>query len=72
MRSIPRWCVAFALAVCLAASIALPLAQARGDASPAAVAQRMPEVAAADLPREARETLRLIKQGGRSLTGATG
>lgn len=64
MRSIPHWCVSLAIAVYFAASFSLPLAQARSDAGSAAVTQRIPEVVIADLPREARETLRLIKQGG--------
>lgn len=68
MRSIPGWCVAFAIVVFFAASSALPLAQAQAqaysDASPAVIMQGIPEVAVAGLPREARETLRLIRQGG--------
>jgi len=64
MRSILRWCVSFVIAAFFAAPFALPLAQARSDAGPAAATQGIPEAAVADLPREAREMLRLIKQGG--------
>jgi len=64
MRSILRWCVSFAIAVFFAAPFAFPLAQARGDAGPVAATQVIPENAVADLPREARETLRLIRQSG--------
>ncbi len=64
MRSIQRWCVSFAIAAFFAGPFTLPLAHARSDAGPAAVTHGIPEVAVADLPREARETLRLIKQGG--------
>ena len=64
MRSILRWCVSFAIAVFFATFFSFPSAQARSDAGPAAVTQGIPEIAVADLPREARETLRLVKQGG--------
>ncbi|MDP2241065.1 MAG: ribonuclease domain-containing protein [Burkholderiales bacterium] len=64
MRSILRWCVTFAIAAFFAAPFVLPLVQARSDAGPAVVTQGISEVAVADLPREARETLRHIKQGG--------
>lgn len=39
-------------------------ALARGDLGAIAVKQGLPEIAAVDLPREARETLRLIERGG--------
>ena len=64
MRSILRWCVSLAIARFFAAPFAFPLAQARSDAGPAAVTQGIPEIAVADLPREARQTLQLIRQGG--------
>ena len=62
MRSILRWSVSLAIAVFFAAPFAFP--QARSDAGPAAVTQGIPEIAVADLSREARETLRLIRRGG--------
>lgn len=64
MRSILRWCVSFAIAVFFAAPFIFPPAQARSDAGPAAVTQGIPEIAVAELPREARETLQLIKRAG--------
>lgn len=39
-------------------------ALARGDVGASAVKQDIPQIAAADLPRDARDALRLIKRGG--------
>ncbi len=64
MRSILRWCIPLAIAAFFAAPFAFPLAQARSDAGPAAATHGVPEIAVAELPREARETLRLIRRGG--------
>ena len=64
MRSILRWRVFLAIAVFFAAPFAFPPAQARSAAGPAALTQGAPEIAVAELPREARETLQLIKRGG--------
>jgi ribonuclease T1 len=48
----------------VSAFLAGPVVAARGDASPEPAGQALPEIASAELPREARETLRLVKQGG--------
>lgn len=65
MRStILRWCAFLAAAVFSAVLSGSPAALARNDAGPATARQSIPDVAAADLPQEARETLKLIRQGG--------
>lgn len=53
----------FAAAV-LALLLSVSPLLARDDAGPATAKQDIPEVTVAELPREARETLRLIRQGG--------
>ena len=57
--------LAWAVLTCLVAALwtALP-ALARGDSSAVDARSRATEIAAADLPREARETLALIERGG--------
>ena len=52
-----------ALACLMALLMVAPAAGARGDTG-AAVAESAAEIAVSDLPREARETLRLIESGG--------
>jgi ribonuclease T1 len=64
MRSFLRWCVSLAIAAFLAAPFTFPPAQARSDAVPAVVTQGIPEIAVAELPREAREMLPRIRRGG--------
>lgn len=54
MRRIAQWWLLVSLLLCL------PFAQARDDRS----GNDLPVVAVASLPAEARDTLRLIKQGG--------
>lgn len=63
MHSVLRRCVFSAIVAIFAVFFALP-AQASSDAGAAAVTPGIPEVAVADLPREARQTLQLIRQGG--------
>ena len=56
------WAVrAILLATLLGLLLTVPPALARGEAPPAAVA---PEIAAAELPAEARQTIALIRKGG--------
>lgn len=64
MRSPHRWFRFCAVAVLVTAVCAVPIVAARGDVTASAATQGMPQIGAADLPREARETLRLIKRGG--------
>lgn len=64
MRSVRRFLASLILAVTAAACLCLPPALARGDAAAREAKQGIPEIAAAELPRETRETLALIRQGG--------
>jgi ribonuclease T1 len=64
MRSVLHGCASFAVVLSAAAFLVSPVLFARDDVAPALTTQAPPEIAVVDLPREARETLRLIKQGG--------
>ena len=64
MRSFVRGFLSLALTACCTAVLFAVPALARGDVGASAVQQGIPQIAAADLPRVARETLRLIKRGG--------
>ncbi len=64
MRSPHRWFAPCSVAVLVTALCAVPSVSARCDVTASAVKPGIPQIAAADLPREARETLRLIKRGG--------
>lgn len=61
MRFLPRWIAVLALA---AVALAAPQLHALGEAPPAQGAPSVAEVAASDLPPEARATLALIERGG--------
>ncbi len=58
-----RW-YAFLGAAIVAAVLAGFTSAARSDATPSAAKSGVPEIAASDLPREAREVLKLVRQGG--------
>lgn len=64
MRSSLCWFASGAVAVLVTALCAAPIVSARSDVTARAAKQGIPQIPAADLPREARETLRLIKRGG--------
>ncbi|OFZ93157.1 MAG: hypothetical protein A3F74_12040 [Betaproteobacteria bacterium RIFCSPLOWO2_12_FULL_62_58] len=64
MRSFVRWFSILALTAGCTAMLAAVPALARGDVGASAVKQDIPQIAAADLPRDARDALRLIKRGG--------
>lgn len=64
MRSLLCWFASCSVAVLVTALCAVPIVSARGDVAASSAKQGIPQIAAADLPREARDTLRLIKRGG--------
>jgi ribonuclease T1 len=65
MRSRSRRFVAFAIALCTAAFIfAAPHAAVHDDVNAATATQGIPEIAVSELPPQAHETLRLIRQHG--------
>lgn len=64
MRSWLHFFATLAVAVLAASFCGAPSALARGNAGPQAAQQAIPEIPVAELPQEARETLKLIRQGG--------
>ena len=59
-----RWCGLLSAAILAAALSGAAPTLARGDAAAPAARPGIPEIAVAELPHEARETLRRIRQGG--------
>jgi ribonuclease T1 len=64
MRSPLCWFASCSVAVLVTALCAAPIVSARGEVTASAAKPGISQIAAADLPREARETLGLIKRGG--------
>lgn len=64
MRSFVHWFLILALTACCTAVLAAVPALAQGDVGARAVKHGISEIEVVDLPREARETLGLIKRGG--------